>query len=355
MKLSDLYTAQHVSANFISQENLNQHPPLGRGLFPARQKAGLDLSWIFGSKGLGVSLMPSAFDAKSTLRGRIPVSMTKTQMPFYRESMLISEKDEQEIMRAESSADPFAQSVIDHIFDDATTLIQGANIVPERMIMQLLCPKGGNMGIDIQANNIVHRYNYDDTGEWKNGHYMQLSGTSLWSSSATCDPVQDLEDAIEAQESAAGERPSVALMSGKTFGYLRKSEAIQKGLLASNPMAEVRMTEKRVRGYLLEELGLSIIVYTDKYRDEHQVTHNYFGDDIVMLMPSGGLGTTWYGITPEQRTLIMDPAANVRVVNTGVAVAVTYTNDPVNTQTTVSEIVLPSFERRNDCYALEVA
>ena len=42
-------------------------------------------------------------------------------------------------------------------------------------------------------------------------------------------------------------------------------------------------------------------------------------------------------------------------MNTGVAVAVTITDDPVNTKTTASEIVLPSFERANECYAIEVA
>ena len=73
-----------------------------------------------------------------------------------------------------------------------------------------------------------------------------------------------------------------------------------------------------------------------------------------MMLPNGAIGTTWYGTTPEERTLTSKPGADVSVVNAGVAVAVTITEDPVNTKTTVSEIVLPSFERMNDCYAIEV-
>ena len=38
----------------------------------------------------------------------------------------------------------------------------------------------------------------------------------------------------------------------------------------------------------------------------------------------------------------------------GVAVAVTVTTDPVNTKTTVSEIVLPSYERMEETYVLKV-
>ena len=74
-----------------------------------------------------------------------------------------------------------------------------------------------------------------------------------------------------------------------------------------------------------------------------------------MLMPNGTLGYTWYGTTPEERTLADSGQANVSIVNTGVAVAVTTTSDPVNTKTTVSEIVLPSFERLNECYGMQVA
>ena len=45
--------------------------------------------------------------------------------------------------------------------------------------------------------------------------------------------------------------------------------------------------------------------------------------------------------------------ADVSIVNTGVAVAVTVTNDPVHTKTTVSEIVLPSYERMDSTYVIK--
>ena len=46
--------------------------------------------------------------------------------------------------------------------------------------------------------------------------------------------------------------------------------------------------------------------------------------------------------------------ANVSIVETGIAVSVTIKDDPVQTKTTASEIVLPSFERMDECYGLEV-
>ena len=73
-------------------------------------------------------------------------------------------------------------------------------------------------------------------------------------------------------------------------------------------------------------------------------------------MPSGALGSTWFGTTPEEADLIGgNTDAEVSIVNTGVAVTTLVIPHPVNVETIVSEIVLPSFERLNECYALEVA
>jgi hypothetical protein len=46
--------------------------------------------------------------------------------------------------------------------------------------------------------------------------------------------------------------------------------------------------------------------------------------------------------------------ASVSIVNTGVAVTTIKEPHPVNVQTIVSEIVLPSFERMSDIYVMKV-
>ena len=97
------------------------------------------------------------------------------------------------------------------------------------------------------------------------------------------------------------------------------------------------------------------MIYTKQYKKENGTAAKFYPNNIVMMLPSGALGSTCYGTTPEERTLMASDQAEVSIVNTGVAVAVTTTSDPVNTKTTVSEIVLPSFERLEECYAIEVA
>lgn len=354
MKLSDVFTAEAVALNYTNAAS-NAIPYLGTGFFPAQKKAGLDLKWIKGHNGLPVSLAPSNFDAKSTFRDRVGISLSESQMAFFRESMLVKEADEQEIMRVQDANDPYAQQILDNIFNDTKTLVDGANVVPERMIMQLLAPLGGNMGINITANNVNYTYDYDPDGSWKAEHYLKIaSDADKWNAPTTCDPLKNLEDAMDAQEAASGNRPEILLMSKATFNMIKNSEKVRSGILAQNVTANVNYTSAKVKQFVEEELGVQIIVYNKQFKNESGVAQKFYPDNIVMMLPNGSLGSTWYGTTPEERTLVGNSEANVSIVNTGVAVSVTITSDPVNTKTTVSEIVLPSFERANDCYAIEV-
>lgn len=354
MNLTDIFTAEAIAENHTEVAS-NKTPYLGSGFFPSAKKNGLDLKWIVGYKGLPVSLMPSNFDAKSTMRGRIGIEVNETEMAFFRESMLVSEKDEQEIARVQDANDPYAAEVLDRVFDDANTLVDGADVVTERMRMQLLAPIGGNMGIEITANNVNYTYNYDPEGKWKANHYCRIVGANdVWTASATCDPMKDMEDALDAQEDANGTRPEVMLMSKATFNLIKNSAKVRSGILAQNTTANVNYTSARVKSYVEEELGVSIVIYTKRYKDEKGNAQAFYPDNIIMMLPNGAIGKTWFGTTPEERTLSQKEGANVSIVNTGVAIAVTITDDPVNTKTTVSEITLPSFERMEECYALEV-
>lgn len=354
MILSDVFTAESVAANWTETAS-NATPYYGAGLFPAKKKAGLDLKWICGNKGLPVSLAPSAFDTKSSLRDRIGIKLNKAEMAFFRESMLVKEADEQEILRVQDAGDPYAVDVLERVFDDAQTLIDGANVVPERMIMQLLAPLGGKMGIEIQADGVDYTYNYDPDGSWKKQHYLELKGAAKWSASDTCDPMQVLEDAMDAQETLSGNRPAVVLMSKATFQMMKQSKKLRDNILSQNLTANVNYSTARVKAYVEEELQVTLVIYSKQYRKEDGTAAKFYPDNILMLLPDGELGSTYYGTTPEERTLMQDIGADVTLVNTGVAVAVTRTNDPVHTKTTVSEIVLPSFERMEECYAIEVA
>lgn len=353
MDIQNVFSAKAI-ALIQTEVASNRQPYLGEGLFPAKKKMGLDLKWIKTSKGLPVSLAPSNFDAVSTLRSREGFKMTETEMAFFRESMLIDENDEQEIMRVQDTADPYARQVLEKIFDDANRLIDGARVVPERMIMQLLAPTDGTPKISIQADGVTYAYNYDPNNTYKTNNFAELTSTTdKWSDTTNSDPLDDVSNAIDSVEANTGERPEIMIVSKQTMNYLKQNAKIRSAILAQNSTANIFMTDARVQEIFNTELGIKIIVYTKQYKKEDGSVAKFYPDGYATLIPNGALGNTWYGTTPEERTLMNSPTANVRIVNTGVAVAVTVTNDPVHTKTTASEIVLPSYERIDSTYVIK--
>lgn len=351
MKIVEFFTPAAIAAQW-GEVASNQIPYLGSGLFPARKKAGLDLSWLKGSKGLPISLMPSAFDAKATFRDRIGVEKVETEMPFFREGFKIKERDRQELLRVQDSNDPYAQEVINRVFDDANNLIDGANVVPERMIMQLLFPSDGQPGIAITANGVDYTYNFDPRGTWKSENYKQVD--TSWSTAATADPFKDFKAAKDAIRAKTGTEITRAIMNTTTFNLLAATDALKNRYLTTNGMSLGYLTDDEVKAVVNGTSRLTIAIYDKQYKDEKGVAHPFVPDGYVALIPDGALGSTWYGTTPEEADLMGSGVAEVSIVNTGVAITREVIAHPVNVNTFASEIVLPSFERMDECYVLNV-
>ena len=72
------------------------------------------------------------------------------------------------------------------------------------------------------------------------------------------------------------------------------------------------------------------------------------------MFPAGALGKTWFGTTPAESDLMSGSAANVAITDTGVAVTTAQKVDPVNVETIVSMICLPSFEMADQIYIMDV-
>ena len=358
MLLNELFTPKAIAANW-EEVYSNQIPYVGTALFPARKKAGLDLAWLKGNKGLPVSLMPSAFDAKATFRDRIGVKKLETEMPFFREGFKIKEKDRQEILRVQEQNDPYLNEILARMYDDANELIAGANVVPERMIMQLLFPTDGQPKIAIQANGVDYSYNYDPDGSWYNngsgGNYFVLTSGDLWTATSTADPFDDIKTVKDAIRSKTGVELVTLLMNSYTFNLLAKIDAVKSRFMSVAGTTFSYISDGQVRSLFADANDVQFVVYDKQYKDESGVAHAFIPNGYVAFLPTGPVGSTWYGTTPEEADLRGGASkAQVAIVNTGVAITQILDEHPVNLNTFASEIVLPSYERMNEVALLKV-
>lgn len=330
----------------------NSIPFLGTALFPDRKKLGLKLEFLKGFRSLPIALMPSAFDTKPTVRGRIGVKDFSTKMPFFRESMSLNEEDRQQLlMFQEMSNNAYAKQLIQTIFDDRANLVNGALVQSERMRMSLLV----DGTIDISAPNksgivVNYKYNYDPEGEWVDSNTDTV--TTGWDDTSA-DIYGDILK-IKKDAQARGIMLTRAICTTKTWSYICKNEAIKKDM---NPVGyqNIIISDADVRRYLIEKLGITFVTYDKMYKDEAGEDKQFYPDDYVTFLPNGTLGSTWYGTTPEEADLMAgNKDADVTIVNTGIAILNKKESLPVNIITSVSEIVLPSFERMGDVFVLKV-
>lgn len=337
-RIFDLYNNKTI-AEYYSEAVSNSIPYLGETLFPYDKKLGLDLKYIKSGNGVPQVLKLSAFDTKATLRDRAGFADVESEMPYFKESMLIKERDRQELNKILDNGNPaYANVILNNIFSDTKKLVDGAKTQFERMRIQLLC-KGK---IQISYNGLGIDYDYK---------VPTTTVKAKWSDPTT-DIMADIENALDEVEERCGTRPTGAICTKKTFNYIKNNNKIVgaiRGLFQTK-----YVNSKMVKEYLKDELDIDIAIYSKKYKDEAGNEYNFFDDDVFTLIPNEALGKSWYGTTPEESDLMASNKATVSIVNTGVAVTTTEETDPVTVKTKVSFVGLPSFENSDKVQILKV-
>lgn len=354
MKITDILNARAIAVNRTEVAS-NQIPYLGTGFFPNRKKLGLDLSWIKVHKGLNAVLAPTNFDAIPILRTREGFKMESTEMPFFRESMHIKEKDMMEIARVQDANSPYIMDILNNIYDDTNRLLDAAEISAEAMRMQLLATTSGSPKIVIGTkDNTIYNYNYDPDGSYAASHYLALTDTATWDNASTAAPLTNIRTAVNYLKSI-GERPRYVLMTSVTFAYLVACDQIKNAVASLAGITLTYLSDDVVRDAFERLTGLRILIYDKQYVNYAGNTVNFYPDDQVTIISDGVLGSTYYGTSPEERTLLSDPCVDVAMYDGRIACAVkTEAGPPVKVLTTVSQICLPSYEGMDGTFVIKV-
>lgn len=343
MNIFDLVTAPELTAYW--ETFIKDRPPyLGETLWTNQKKLGLDLKWIKGSQGLPVVLKPSAFDAGVVPRPRIGFDRLSAQMPFFKESTYIDEELRQQLnLVLETGNQAYIDSVMNRVFNDEIRLLEGARARREMMRMMALTTGS----IAIVANGQAFDFDYGVPGNHKG------TVSKSWSD-PSADILADIRKWQDIVESDTGVKPTRAVCDSKTWGYIKKNTAISKAIYVIAG-GGILVSDSRVKALLMEELELEVTVYSKLYTNDSGTSTKYVPDDTFVLFPTGTLGSTWFGTTPEESDLLGGNVANVSITDTGVAVTTMKKSDPVNVETKVSMVSLPSFEAADQIFIADTS
>lgn len=352
MEILDVYNAKIVGSVWTEIAS-NKQPYLGSGtLFPMVKQDILDLAFIKGHKGLPTSLKASTYDAKAEFRDRIGIAKLETEIPYFKEGFILKASDIVKIHNAQNQNDAYMREALRRIFRDGEELIDGAYVVPERMIFQLLAPTNGKPVITMGDEKSTYTFNYDPDGEWEKNNYLELTGTSAWTDFENSTPYDDMERALD-KASENGTVITNATMNKVTLSLLVKNKDIHARILAQNPTANIYLTKSLVKSFLETNLGITIVLYDKLYKDEEGKTKKFMPDNMVSFIPSVTLGEVRFGPTPEE---LEQQADMLNLVDGRIALSVVKgTGNPVSVETIASMSVLPSFEAMDMCYAMKVA
>lgn len=331
--IGELVTSKALAAYWEIVKN-QRAPYFGESKFPSKKKLGLDLSWIKGARKAPVMLSLSAFDAKAIPLNRGTIDKLSTDMPFFKNSKNIDEKQRQELNKliGNSNGNAAVKIILNDIFNDKLTLLEDALMTLEVMRMQALTTGA----LSLSGNGQSYSYDYGVPANHK------VSPSIKWDAEGA-DPIADIESWCDAIENETGVRPTEGVMNSVTLSILQKCDAIKNAICVFGN-GKVTPSKKDVLKYLQSETGVTFYIVSKTYNNAAGVSTKYVADGTVVLMPASPLGNTWFGTTPEESDLMAASNAEVSIVEQGIAITTTKETDPVNVMTKVTMIALPSFE-----------
>lgn len=345
MTIFDMVVASDVVGYWETMPK-QRGPYFGESKFPAVKDPSIKLEYIKGSHGLPIVLAPSAFDVKAKKRKRIGFDKLTYEMPFFKESIGIDEVLRQQLnIVLQTGNQDYIDAVMNHVFREPVSLIEGAAAQRERMRMQLLTTGC----ISITANGEDLDYDFQMPSANK------VDTTVPWSNpdAKIVDDIRNWQNMIE---DATGVRPLEALCSRKTYNYMAMNNQIKAAIWFNvSGTAMPALSDAQVNQYLMQQLGITVTINTQRYTDEAGNKLPYVPDDVFVGMPAGDLGNTHFGPTPEESDLMAGTVDNVAITDTGVAVTTMKNDDPVTVDTKVTMVCMPSFEQADQCFIADVA
>lgn len=353
MTIFEIVTAESLAAYWDNMPNTDTF--MFEELFPSKKQLSNKLAHIKGRRGAPIAIRASSFDAKVMPRSRQGFDKVETEIPFFKESIIIDEELRQKLnMVLATNNQAYIDSILNEVFDDEMQLLRGARATREKMRAQLV----STGAITLNVNGVALSYDYG-LETWQK---VTLStATDKWSDTANSNPIEDLIEWVNKIKTETGATATRAIMSSNTFNYIVQNEKLAKSIYITNNGQGI-VTPTMVRDAIQVLTGLTVYTNDDVYYPEgtedikSATASRYFPENVVTLLPGTTLGYTVYGTTPEESDLMSSPnVANVRIVDTGVAITTMKQADPVNVETKVSQVVMPSFEQADKILIATVA
>ncbi len=357
MPFSEYFNARELG-NYAEATLSQKGQMLWNQLFPAQSIPSLNIQWVKAKNSNLKPLRAAALGEKAARRSPAGFQAIQSELPFFREAMVVDERQRQEITNAlvlYEGKQEITDQILQNLFEEHAQLIWGAYANCDIMIGSLLTTGKIEFSSDVndgRTNN--YTYDYDLNGEWRNKNLLQVEAGKYWDATCKADsePLDDLLKAIEDQKER-GWYTSKIIMNTATFRGLCKSESLTKAIA---PLGGV-VRRSQVQEFIEDETKCQIVIYDRLIQTGAGVVENVIPDGKVILVPEGELGRMCFAATPEAYNLQMGktkPKKDIAVLSNGVTILTRAEDNPVDYETIVSATMLPSYPMMDAVVCLNV-
>lgn len=345
MELKDFINSNNIA---LYMKELPQEATIDKVLFPVKKQMGTEIELAKGAKKKAVALRMSQLDTAAKVRAlNATLSVEKRELPFFKEAMGINETTRRDLVNAANSNNQnLVEAITKQVFENYENLIEGAEIQAKRMRTSLI--QNGEINITTDDGDIVVDY-----GVPVNHKEVIVTSSDMWN-----DPTADIVGDIKRYQKAITDdryaKPNVLLLTEATFdATFLVNTAIINHLKGGESTKNMILSQTDFINFTKDRLGLSVVFLeeTTYIPEEGAAPQPYYENGKITIMSGTTLGKTVYGATPEEwDKLYGGGKLDTSLVNNAIAVTTMVKEDPVSLDVKVSQMVLPSFERADECF-----
>lgn len=345
MDLKDFINSANIA---LYMKELPVEQTVDTVLFPVKKQMGTEIELAKGAKKKPVALKLSTLDAAAKVRAlSASLDVFKKELPFFKEAIGINETTRRELVNAANSNN---QNLIEalslQVFENYENLIKGADIQAKRMRCALI--QDGELNITTDDGDIVVDYGVPSK------HKETISTSTKKWNVATADIVGDVKRYQKAITDDNYTKPTILLCTETTFdNTFLVNTAIINHLKGGESTKNMILSQQDFINFAKDRMGLTIVFLEESTYIPSQGAdaQPYFQNGKITLMSGSTLGNTVYGATPEEWDVAYGSGKlDTSLVRNAIAVTCMVKEDPVTIDTKVSQMVMPSFDRADECF-----
>lgn len=347
--IKDFYNAKNIVALWEQIKGANYAKQLAKW-FPYRKTTEVDINLAYGYERQNVALDLCAYDTNARIRGLQPISTAKMEMPFFKNSVLFTEKQRREVLQTVKFANSdlaIATALAGHMENVVDILLNGPDVVGERYRAQLL--QHGAIVVSSPKSHVspsAVSINYDVRGKW------QERNVDYWNtkpSAGTTDVLADMRAIMDEYQKKNGVTPCSWIMNGSTWLNICNDTRINSILTANGFNKSVEQVIKDVL-----RVPIDIVVNSATYRpDEDEPELPYWEEDVISIVPNRQLGHVLVGLTPTQYDEMYSEAKrDVASSSENFCIQCRHRDDPIQTEAIGSTTMLPQFDEMDKCFVI---